>query len=427
MTDIVRTKYPRSTSTGAPVKTWQYWYSSKDNIDRLPPFRRSLINRPKYVKQARDLQEKRDKIEQGYQEYIRETHRRRRIESLSAQALRRSFNDMNQSLNLTTRTNRTFSDSFQKTDRSINPDSISSPMSSASTPHNSLNMSLPVAISFTKSRPATKETITTSARRSVSAPRRCDLLDVDYSMSQLEDFCSRLKTNKLYTTNLSQKLGSEKSPNSSPLEETADDDTFPDVQNDIDAPIPRFSQNQINELTNTYNLYIKKKIPDIITYQDAVTAMRAAGYLVLDKDVRKANQEFNDGGDMVSLDVFLKIISTIPIVQPDEIDTAMDIVPREDEDPKNVDLQKLRTILLTEGERMTIEECDHLFREIIPPPPPEDPKKKKKPVKKKKNGEPEEEAKPKIILKLDRFIDLVPQRILIEQQPTVVETKKKKK
>ena len=98
--------------------------------------------------------------------------------------------------------------------------------------------------------------------------------------------------------------------------------------------------------------------------------------------------------------------------------------------PQNVDLTKLRVLLLTEGERLTPQEFDALLRELLPPPPPEDPKKKKSSSSSSKGGKKkkeEEEEEPPPVLEKQRFLDLMPLKVMPEEERPVVTSSGKKK
>jgi hypothetical protein len=103
--------------------------------------------------------------------------------------------------------------------------------------------------------------------------------------------------------------------------------------------------------------------------------------------------------------------------------------------PENVDQAALKTLLMTEGERMTVAEFDSMLREVLPPPPPEDPKKKKRraaaaaAAKKKKGKKGKggvEEVPEKIDLPMAYFIEMMPKKA-IEQQKTLAQLEAEKK
>ncbi|KAA6380255.1 MAG: hypothetical protein EZS28_024215, partial [Streblomastix strix] len=152
---------------------------------------------------------------------------------------------------------------------------------------------------------------------------------------------------------------------------------------EIEPPRERFTIVMKTELSNMFKLFTKKKTPDQLSLQDAVLAMRAAGFVFCATDVYKLNKEINEGSEVVHLDEFIKIISTIPLANDEEIEASFDVVEPIEGEVANVDLEKFKCMMLSEGEKFTQAEYDDLIKEIEPQRPPEDPKKKKKKKKKK--------------------------------------------
>ncbi|KAH7822994.1 uncharacterized protein MONOS_6840 [Monocercomonoides exilis] len=63
----------RSHASSSPpkVKTWEWWYYSKDRIDRLPASRRALVVRPEIEQRHKQLEQERDAIEKAVTGYFR--------------------------------------------------------------------------------------------------------------------------------------------------------------------------------------------------------------------------------------------------------------------------------------------------------------------------------------------------------------------
>ncbi|KAA6358369.1 MAG: hypothetical protein EZS28_046104, partial [Streblomastix strix] len=76
---------------------------------------------------------------------------------------------------------------------------------------------------------------------------------------------------------------------------------------EIEPPRERFTIVMKTELSNMFKLFTKKKTPDQLSLQDAVLAMRAAGFVFCATDVYKLNKEINEGSEVVHLDEFIKI------------------------------------------------------------------------------------------------------------------------
>ncbi|KAA6353929.1 MAG: hypothetical protein EZS28_050544, partial [Streblomastix strix] len=90
------------------------------------------------------------------------------------------------------------------------------------------------------------------------------------------------------------------------------DETLPTVSTaepvqptpEIEPPRERFTIVMKTELSNMFKLFTKKKTPDQLSLQDAVLAMRAAGFVFCATDVYKLNKEINEGSEVVHLDEF---------------------------------------------------------------------------------------------------------------------------
>ncbi|KAH7814822.1 uncharacterized protein MONOS_11385 [Monocercomonoides exilis] len=219
---------------------------------------------------------------------------------------------------------------------------------------------------------------------------------------------------------------------------------------------PKLTEAQINELTATYKLFIKKKEPNFITIDDAITALRSLGYIFLAGDVHNVNAELNHGSPQVNEEMFIQIASSIQFADEEEINESFQLLPKEDGAPENVDKAALRTLLMSEGEKLTVAEYDLLMREIMPPPPEEDPKKKKKKggratsssptrpktgsstssgmrgksatgkKKKGKKGEELEEEEPDIKLTFARCVEFMQKKVIEEELPALIQTKRKR-
>ncbi|KAA6393281.1 MAG: hypothetical protein EZS28_011190 [Streblomastix strix] len=152
---------------------------------------------------------------------------------------------------------------------------------------------------------------------------------------------------------------------------------------EIEPPRDRFTIVMKTQLSNMFQLFTKKKTPDQLSLQEAVLAIQAAGFVFCATDVYKLNKEINESIEIVHLDEIIKIISTIPLADDEEIEASFDVVEPIEGEVANVDLEKFKCMILSEGEKFTQAEYDDLIKEIEPRRPPEDPKKKKKKKKKK--------------------------------------------
>lgn len=184
-----------------------------------------------------------------------------------------------------------------------------------------------------------------------------------------------------------------------------------DVEEGAGEP-PRFNDVEKSLLSTGFKSFMKKKLPDVITVEDAITVFRGSQFVFCGDDVRKLNKEMNGGKPTMDEEMFFKIISKVHCATEEEMQASFDVVELDEKNKELVDVPKLRTLLLSDGERLDIDEWDRFNLEIIPPPPENKKKKKKKmTVKKKlKKGEVEKPLPP----------PKVPESYFREIMPTLV-------
>lgn len=140
---------------------------------------------------------------------------------------------------------------------------------------------------------------------------------------------------------------------------------------------PRFNDVEKSLLSSGFKAFIKKKLPDVITIEDAITVFRGCQFVFCAEDFYKFNKELNAGKTTIDEDTFFRVISKIHCATEEEIQNCFDVVEVQQENKELVDVPKLRRLMMSDGERLNLPEWELFNLEIIPPPPPEDPKKKK--------------------------------------------------
>ncbi|KAK2957152.1 hypothetical protein BLNAU_7982 [Blattamonas nauphoetae] len=124
----------RSVSPSIPVKTWQFWYYSKDNIERLPPSRKALVVRPNDERRARRLEQERNELSSAYDDYERHRKFLNRQQTRSQLQMRMTHNIMKEDFLGTVSPSRTLNSTLSSTSSLAND--VSSPVfsSGANTP-----------------------------------------------------------------------------------------------------------------------------------------------------------------------------------------------------------------------------------------------------------------------------------------------------
>lgn len=192
----------------------------------------------------------------------------------------------------------------------------------------------------------------------------------------------------------------------------------------------RFNDVEKSLLTTGFRAFIKKKLPDVITLEDAIVVFRGCQFVFCAEDMRQLNKEMNGGKPTIDEETFFKVISKVHCATEEEIQACFDVVELEQDNKDLVDVPRLRTLLMSDGEKLDIDEWELFNLEIIPPPPPEDPRKKKKRrivVKKKlRPGEVEKPPPPPKVPE-SYFRNIMPQLVVEIKMPEWMEAKLAKK